>query len=190
MPRLMDLQLADLLRELETAAQQHGGTPRIAREANQFLNILVKATGAKNLLEVGTTDGYASLWLAEAAEANGGMLTTIESDVWRADMAREVLARSPHTARIRLMQGEMLELLPVLEGPFDFVVLDGENPQALHYLRILAEQISSRALICCANAIGKASQLAEYLSYVHERPGLESTLVPIGEGIEITYKVP
>lgn len=186
----MDVQLADLLREIEETSRLNGGTPRTVRESGQFLNVLVKATRAKNILEVGTSDGYATLWLAEAVAATGGLLTTIENDVWQIELARKFFTRSPYGDRINLIQGDAQELLAVLEGPFDFVVLDADKSQALHYFRIIFEQISSGALICCDKAISRAAALAQYLAYVHERPGLESILVPIGEGIEVTYKVP
>lgn len=186
----MDPQLADQLREMEEVCRQHGGTPRIAREAGQFLNILAKASHAANILQVGVQDGYATLWLIDAAETTGGQVTCIEEDVWQCDSARELLEGSPQAGRIHLMQGDILELLPVLEGPYDFVLLDGKQEQALHYLHIIVEQISSGAIICCDKAMSNASALADYLTFVHERPGLESVLAPIGEGIEVTYKTP
>ncbi|HEY3379193.1 MAG TPA: class I SAM-dependent methyltransferase [Armatimonadota bacterium] len=186
----MEPELADLLRAVELQSRMHGGTPRIAREAGQFLNILVKASNVKNLLEVGVVDGYATLWLAEAASVTGGCITGIEDDVWQYDSAKDLLDRSPHASRIRLLQGEIMELLPVLEGPFDFVLLDANKGEMLHYLHILIEQISSGGLICCDKAMSHAPALVDYLTFVHERPGLESVLVPIGEGIEVTYKSP
>ena len=65
----MDPRLTELLRDIEGASQKHGGIPLIEREAGQFLNLLVKSSHAMNVLEVGTGDGYATLWLAEAAAA-------------------------------------------------------------------------------------------------------------------------
>ena len=186
----MDPQLTDLLREMESATQQHGGTPRIAREAGLFLNLLVKATCATRLLLVGAANGYTALWLAEAACATGGTLLAIERDVWKVELLKKLFARSPHRNCIDLLLGDALELLPVAEGPFDFVLLNGEKTQTLHYFHILAEKLKSGALICCAKAMSNAGALTEYLTYVHERPGLESVLVPIGEGIEMTYKSP
>ncbi len=118
----MDVQLADLLREIEDSSSHNGGTPRTAREAGQFLNLMVKATRAQRLLEVGTADGYATLWLAEAVAATGGLVTTIEHDVWQIEVARKAFSRSPFADRITLMQGDALELLAVVEGPFDFVL--------------------------------------------------------------------
>ena len=186
----MDMQLAELIREVEYTAEQHGGVPRLEREAGQFLNLLAKATRATGMLEVGTGDGYATLWLVDAAAATGGLVTTVERDVWQLANAKKLFERSPHADRIHVVQGAPEEVLPVLEGPFDFVVLDAEPEEALHYFHILIEKISSGALICCEKAISKSAALAPYLTYVHERPGLESMLVPIGEGIEITYKAP
>ena len=174
----MDVQLADLLREIEDSSRHNGGTPSSAREAGQFLNILAKITRAQRLLEVGTADGYATLWLAEAAATTDGVVTTIEHDVWEIEVARKAFSRSPYGDRITLMQGDALELLAVVEGPFDFVLLDADKAQSLHYFRIIFEQVSSGGIICCDKAISRASALAQYLGYVHERPGLESVLVP------------
>jgi len=186
----MSPELANLLRQMEDTSQKNGGVPRIAREAGQFLSLLVKAMQATNILEVGAGDGYATLWLAEGAQVTNGAITSIENDVWQLEVARETIARSPHASRITLLCGDALELLPVLEGPFDFVLLDADKTEALSYLHILLEQLRSGAVICCDKAISKAGALASYLTYVHDRPGLDSVLIPIGEGIEVTYKVP
>jgi predicted O-methyltransferase YrrM len=186
----MDTQLVELMREVEETSQERGGVPRLDREAGQFLSMLAKIARAANLLEVGTQDGYTTLWLTDAVAATGGRVTTVERDVWQLANAKKLFARSPHGERIQLVQGAPEELLPVLEGPFDFILLDAEPEEALHYFHILIEKIPGGALICCAKAISKAGILAPYLAYVHERSGLESMLAPIGEGIEITYKVP
>ena len=186
----MDPQLAELLREVEDASLQRGGTPRLAREAGQFLNLLVKSTRAVNILVVGMQDGYMLLWLAEAAAAMNGVITGIEDNVWQYDAAVSVLERSPHRERLHLQQGEFAELLPVLEGPYHFVLLDTDKDQTLYYFHMLFEQICTNALICCNHAMSNAASLTNYLSYVHDRPGLESILVPIGEGVEMTYKTP
>lgn len=186
----MDPQLTELLRNLEDDARQRGETPRIVREAGQFLNIVAKATRATNLLQVGIGDGYLALWLAEAASSMGGQLIAIENDVWQYDAAMHVIEHAPCAENIHLLQGEIAELLPVLEGPFNFVLLDADKGQTLYHLRTIFEQISSGSLICCNRAMSQAGMLADYLTFVHERPGLESTLVPVGEGIEMTYKTP
>jgi len=186
----MDVQLVELMREVEETSQQRGGVPRLEREAGQFLNLLAKVARATSLLEVGTRDGYATLWLADAAAATDGRVITVERDVWQLANAKKLFDRSPHVDRIQIVQGAPEEVLPVLAGPFDFVLLDAEPEEALHYFHILAEKIAGGALICCEKAISKAGILTPYLTYVHERAGLNSMLAPIGEGIEITYKMP
>ncbi|HEX2948639.1 MAG TPA: class I SAM-dependent methyltransferase [Armatimonadota bacterium] len=186
----MDPQLADILREIEDASLQHGGMPKIARETGQFLNILIKSTGAKNILQVGAGDGYLALWMSEAVDIHGGKLACVEGDVWRFDLAKEMIDRSPYTDCVELMQGDPTEILAVIEGPFDFVLLNENKGQTLRYFLLLAEKISSGALVCCYPAMNNATALTDYLDYVHDTMGLESILVPIGDGIEMTYKVP
>lgn len=187
---MMDIQLAELLREVEDASTKLGGVPRIEREAGLLVNLLAKLSRATRLLEVGTADGYATLWLAEAAAQTGGTVTTVERDVWQLANARKLFERAPFARHIRVVQGDPAEVLPVLEGPFDFVLLDGAQEEALHYFHILVEKIVTGGLICCDKAIARASALAPYLTYVHDRPGLDSLLVPVGDGIELTYKAP
>jgi predicted O-methyltransferase YrrM len=186
----MDPLITDLLRELEDRTRDRGDAPRLARETGLFLNLMVKATRATRVLHVGAGDGYATLWLADAVGSTGGMVTAIEEDLWAFELARATFARSPHGGRVTLMPGDPAELLAVVEGPFDFVLLDGAKAEALRQLRVVLEQVSSGALICCDKAIRDARLLAEYLAYVHERPGLESLLVPVGDGLEVTYKSP
>lgn len=185
-----ETQFAELLRDVEDRMRMNGSVPTAAREAGQFLNVMAKAMRVRNVIEVGTDDGYATLWLAEAVYSNDGTITSIESNVWRLETVRETLMRSPHAGSIRLMQGDPRELLSVLAGPFDFVLLGGDERETLHYFRLLFEQVASGSVICCDRAISRAGALADYLTYVHSNPGLESILVPVGEGIEVTYKLP
>jgi predicted O-methyltransferase YrrM len=186
----MDPRLAELLRELDSASQAGSGMPRLARETGQLLNLLARLRGARAILEVGTSNGYTTLWLGDAAAATEGTVTTVEVDVWKVELARVTLARSPHADRITLLQGDALELLPVLEGPFDFVVLDANKRQALGYLRTLMEKLPTGAVVCCEEALAGAATLADYLTFVHDCPGFDSLLIPIGEGVEVTYKAP
>lgn len=182
--------LADILRDMEQESEPPTAIAPMMRETGQFLNILIKAVHAVSLLEVGTGNGYLTLCMADAVAANEGVLTTVEGNLWSVELAEKQFARSPHESAIRLVQGDPLEILPVLEGPFDFVLLDAEKSNALHFFHLIFDQLKSGALICCDKAISMAGPLADYLAYVHDRPGLESILVPVGEGIELTYKSP
>src|SRR6185437_9009788 len=97
---------------------------RVGPETGRLLNILIKGARAQRILEIGTSYGYSTVWLAEAARATGGRVMTLDLAQYKQDYARERLARAGLAGEVEWHTGDALELLRKLPGPFDFVLLD------------------------------------------------------------------
>ena len=130
--------LAALLAELEAFGQQNDATitdrPRrmlnITRDTGEFLAVLVKAMGARRVLEIGTSNGYSTLWLAEAARTIGGAVTTVEQAEYKAGLARANFARAGLAAHITLLHDDAGRVLETsADASFDLVFLDSERPR-------------------------------------------------------------
>src|SRR5512147_1260650 len=97
----------------------------ITRDTGEFLSVLVLAMGARRVLEIGTSNGYSTLWLAEAVRATGGRVTTVELSEYKVGMASETFARSGLASVISLVHDDAGRALHRADaGAFDFIFLD------------------------------------------------------------------
>lgn len=104
----------------------------------RFLEQLVRLTGARRVLEIGTLGAYSTIWMARALPS-GGNIVTLEADPHHADVARANLARASLAELVDLRVGPALDLLPAIEAegsaPFDLVFIDADKPSNPDYLR-------------------------------------------------------
>ncbi len=134
----MDKVLAALKVELERfgAENDREATERsrrmlnITRDTGEFLSVLVRATAARRILEIGTSNGYSTLWLAEAARAIGGTVTTVESSESKIGLASANFTRSGLASIIKLVHEDAGRiLLQTEDDPFDLIFLDADRSE-------------------------------------------------------------
>ena len=117
---------------------QRAGLPAIDVAANQgqFLALLVRMTGARRILEIGTLGGYSTIWMARELPADGELLTQ-EADAHHAAVARENLRLAGVDDRVAVLEGPALTSLETLgeRPPFDLIFIDADKPNNPHYLR-------------------------------------------------------
>ena len=172
-------------RQAEHAQRMLNVTP----EGGRFLWTLVMATRARRVLEIGTSNGYSTLWLADAARANRGRIISVEEDPSKVSMARENLARAELSPFVELVNSPACEALQGLSGPFHFVFLDADRASYPRYLAQLLPVLGPRALIVADNAVSHAAELDAYLRRVKSDPMLFSLTVPVGKGEELSIKL-
>lgn len=158
-------------------------------ETGMFLYLLVKLSRAKRILEVGTSNGYSTLWLAEAIRQNGkGSISTIEKDPLKVNLAWANFKRAGLSKGIDIYYGEAHKALKRLKGSFDFVFIDATKEEYLSYLKLILPKTKPGTLIVADNAIMFKDRMKDYLHFVRNHPKLESVLVPIGSGEEMTLR--
>jgi predicted O-methyltransferase YrrM len=192
----MDTALRDLLDELARFGQENDAreTERgrrmlnITPETGQFLAILIRATGARDILEIGTSNGYSTIWLADAARDTGGHVSTIEGAADKIEMARANFERAGLTGHITLHEGRALDVLTTLTGPFDLIFLDADRPSYLQYLDLLLPLLRPGGLLVTDNVVSHAHELTDFLARLKTDPALDSVTAPIGNGEEVTLK--
>jgi predicted O-methyltransferase YrrM len=129
---------ADPALEAALAASAAAGLPAInvSPVQGKLLHLLARATGARNVLEIGTLGGYSTIWLARALP-DGGRVISLEADPKHAEVARANIARAELDTRVEVRLGMALDLLPALaaEGgnPFDFIFIDADKPNNAAY---------------------------------------------------------
>lgn len=173
---------------MEELAGRVPGLRKVPRDAARFLHILAQATGARRVLEIGTSNGYSALWLATGLEATGGRLVTVERDSGKAKMARKNLRAAGLADRVEVKIGEAGRVLRRLPGPFDLVFFDASKEDQLDNLRLVWDRVRSGGLVISNNALTHVAALAAYTAYVRSHPEADSLMVPIGNGFEVTLK--
>jgi predicted O-methyltransferase YrrM len=161
----------------------------VGRHTGVFLNILAKASKARNILELGTSYGYSTVWLAEAARATGGKVITLEIKSEKQQYARAMLQKAGLDAHVDFRLGEARELLASLKGSFDFVLLDLWKELYIPCLDLFYPKLSKGAFIAADNMLIPEFSLPDaqaYRSYVRSKPNIESVLLPVGSGIELS----
>jgi predicted O-methyltransferase YrrM len=172
-------------RETERARRMLNITP----DTGRLLWILLQASRATRILEVGTSNGYSTIWLADAVRGRAGRVTTLEKNPEKARLARQNLARAGLLDHVELREGIAAETLATLPGPFDFVFLDADRPSYRLYLDLALPRLAPGGLLVADNVVSHADELREYLERVKSHPDLFSVTVPVGKGEEISFKL-
>ena len=133
-----------LLHELEVFGRTHDGYYNISADTGQFFNILIRIAKSKNILEVGTSNGYSTIWLGEAARQNKGKVTTIEISEHKVKMAAENFKRAKLDKIIKIVHGDALEEIPKLQGNFDFLFLDAVKEDYINYFKLAYPKLTNR----------------------------------------------
>lgn len=189
--------LTALLDELEAFGTQNDATitdrPRrmlnITRDTGEFLAVLVKATHARRVLEIGTSNGYSTLWLASAARAIRGAVTTVEQAEYKVRLARETFARSGLGAHITLVHDDAGRVLTRSgDATFDLIFLDSERPEYPGWWPDLKRVLRPGGLLVVDNATSHPEQMAPFVAIVRADAGFTTSLVPVGNGEFLAVK--
>lgn len=161
----------------------------ITRETGEFLAILVQAADAKRVLEVGTSNGYSTLWLARAARAIDGAVTTVESSGWKLGMATATFARSGLADSISLVNddaGALLRRSP--DAGFDLIFLDAERHEYPGWWPDIKRVLRPGGLMVVDNAISHREEMLPFVTLVNADSEFSTSLVPIGKGEFLAVK--
>jgi caffeoyl-CoA O-methyltransferase len=172
----------------------------ISADEGKLLHVLLRAVRAKTVLEVGSLAGYSGVWLARALPPDG-RLTTIEKDPRHAALARQAFAEAGLAARVRVLDGAALDVLPTLAPGFDAIFLDADKASLPRYFEWSLALLREGGLLLCDNAffhgsvVDPADQSPDtagvrafnLLAATDAR--LVSTVVPIRDGLVVAVKV-
>jgi caffeoyl-CoA O-methyltransferase len=118
----------------------------------RFLEMLVFASGAGRVLEIGTFSGYSALAMA-AGLPPGGSIVTCDIDPTAVEVARRAIAASPYAGSIDVRLGPALDTIATLDGPFDLVFIDADKPNYVAYYEAVLPKLAPRGLIVADNTL-------------------------------------
>jgi len=162
---------------------------RVGPQTGSLMNMLIREGRARSILEVGTSYGYSTIWLAEAARATGGTVSTLEIHPAKAEYARERVARAGLTAQVDFRVGDARKTLATLPGPFEFVLLDLWKDLYIPCFELFYPKLASGAVIVADNMLYPEATLAaagQYRRHVRAAPAMSSVMLPVGSGLEIS----
>ena len=185
-----------LLGRIEEFAAKHGH-PIADPEVAQLVRILVRAHRPRHILEVGTNIGYSVIVMGRELD---GTLETIELDPKILATAKEFVSSAELRCQVRFHHGAALDVIPRLEGPFDFVFIDCVKTEYEQYLDALLPKLTAGAVIVCDNLLwkgqvaeGKHDPATDALRRFNQRittdPRLMSVILPLGDGTGISIVI-
>ena len=192
----MHSDLLRLLTELERAGSAHDAvqTEHACKRLNlepptaSLVALLARASAATRVLEIGTSNGYSTVWLAWAVGPAGGRVTTIDRDQGKSALALDTIRRAGFEDRVDLHVGDATAVVNQLPGPFDLVFFDADRTSAPEQLTLLLPKLTPHVLLLADNALSHPGEIAGYLAAVKELPGFEHTIVPVGKGLSIACR--
>ncbi|MBW6516039.1 MAG: class I SAM-dependent methyltransferase [Candidatus Cloacimonetes bacterium] len=171
-----------ILSRLEQQREESRRLWNIGQETVDFLALLLKLKKPKNILELGTSNGYSAFWIATITEDFASSIETIECDEERYNMAKENLAT---ISNIKIHFAKAEEIIPNLENNYDFVFIDANKEQYHHYLDLLIPKLNDQALIVADNVLSHQHSVKLFSKKLHNNHNFDSITIPIESGLEV-----
>jgi len=177
------------------------GIPIVATGVGRALHVLVRATAARSVVEVGTAIGYSALWMATALPADG-RIDTIDPDTARTDRARRFWDEAGVGTKIVVHSGKALDVLPALAGPYDFAFIDALKQEYEGYLAHTVRLLRPGGAVAVDNLLwgGRASgarvddrvpdtqAIRSFNAKFVSHPQLDATILSVGDGLGLGVK--
>ncbi len=173
-----------ILTVIEEAIQADEIWANVPEIDGRMLRLLAESTGARNIVEIGTSTGLSGLWFCMALDRTRGHLTTFELDPRRAAIAQEHFRKAGVEKLVTVVQGDAHQNVKQLKLPIDIVFLDADKDGYLDYLTKLLPLVRPGGLILAHNV----DMVPEYMKTVTARPDLETVIYAQGGGLAVTLK--
>lgn len=190
-----------LLFEMEQYAAEND-VPISQPESIRLIEVLVRLSGAKNILEVGGAIGYSAICMAKASE--GGTVTSLELSSEMIEKANAYITRAGLRERIRFLQGDAKEVLKTLDGQYDLIFLDAAKGHYMEYFTESMRMLKAGGLLISDNVLYKGmvatdelllhrkrtivARLRRYLDMLCAHEELETAVLPVGDGVALSVR--
>lgn len=188
MIKYFDDKTEDVLHSLEATQRQFWN---IARVTGEFLYTLIKAEGSKNVLEIGTSNGYSGIWLGKAVKENGGHLTTIEFYDKRLDVAKQNFKTCGVSDVITTLKGSALMHLEYLSDDFeiDFAFVDANKSEYIKYFEFIDKHLKKGGIIACDNVLSHETKCKPFIDAINLNSNYENVILPLPAGLSLARKL-
>ncbi len=170
----------------------------ITKETGELLNMILRLKNAKNMLEVGMSTGYSTIWCAEVIAEQSGKIITIEQNPSKIKRARGNFQNAGVTDTIIIKEGLAMQILSELSlqkkysNFFDFVLIDADKENVIEYFDLILPMVTIGGVIVTDNMLYPErfrEEMKKFSDYLKENPKLHTITSPIGNGEEITIRI-
>ena len=188
MNRYFDDTTEEVLSSLEKTQKEFWNISRVTAE---FLYNLVKSSGCKNVVEVGTSNGYSGIWLGKALKETGGKLTTIEFWEKRFSIARENFNKCGVGEVIEIVQGSACDVLRDLPEDFkiDFAFIDANKKEYIDYFNLIHPHLNVGGYIACDNVLSHEEKCKPFIDAINAHPDYENVVLNLPAGLSLGRKL-
>jgi predicted O-methyltransferase YrrM len=178
--------------EAEDADERERGLPpeqrsrQVARSTGEFLFALVAPQTDCEVLEIGGSRGYSTIWLAAGVRHLGGRVLSLESDPAKAEAWRRNIAEAGLEGTAELIEGDAFESLMALDDVFDIVFIDAEKEDYEALYDLARPKVEPGALFVADNVLSHEETLGDYTRHRQADPTLVSVTVPLDRGLELS----
>ncbi len=183
MKRMREMPPADMMKHIDEFLLPVGPA------TGQLMNILIKEQKAQTILEIGTSHGYSTVWLAEAARATGGKVITLDVHAGKQEYARNALTKAGLAELVEFRLGDARESIKALSGTVDFVLLDLWKDLYIPCFDLFYPKLGSGAMVLADNMLFPEFSRADaalYREHVRAKGDMQSMLLPVGSGVELS----
>lgn len=167
------------------------------RECANFLNTLIQIHNSKNVLEIGTSNGYSGIWILKALEKNAGKLTTIEFWEKRQSVARKNFEICCPDANVEPKIGSAIVILEDLvqevkkgkREKFDFVFIDANKKEYIDYFRLIDEMLTVDGVILADNILSHYEKVQDYTNAIFDNLNYQSQIINLGTGMMLSKRI-
>jgi caffeoyl-CoA O-methyltransferase len=180
--------LDSFLKELEQFGKENRRL-NVPPEHGRFLWTVTELTGANRALEIGTSNGYSSLWIGRGLRNTGGKLDTIEIDKDRGTEARENFKKAGFDDILTVHIGDAFKVIPTLEGKFDLIFLDAWKPDYKKFFDLTIDRLNPGGVFIAHNVVASAKDMSDFLEAIDKHPQLITSIVQLGrDGFSVSLK--
>ncbi|MEW5822039.1 MAG: O-methyltransferase [Cyanobacteriota bacterium] len=174
------------LEELEKTRNQFWN---VSREVGKLLYILASTSNSKNILELGTSNGYSTIWLALAAQKTGGHIITFEYFENRVLLASENFLHCKLDQYVTIKQGKIIDILRNYNHECDFAFIDANKQEYLEYFNLLDKSLKPGGIIVSDNISSHKEDLQNFTDFIYKHKDYISVFLPVDNGLLISYKI-
>ena len=161
----------------------------LERPTAELIWLLLQSTRRRRVLEIGTSNGYSTIWLAAALRHTpDACFISIERFPEKLAQARQNLERAGLLTNVRLIEGDATEIVSSLPPDFDCIFFDADRVSAPAQLEILLSKLAPDVLLLADNVLSHPDEVAKYRALVEHLPGFIWTVVPVGKGLHIAWR--
>ena len=163
----------------------------ISRVTGEFLYTFIRSANCKNVVEVGTSNGYSGIWIGKALKETNGHLTTIEFWEKRFAIARENFKTCGVDEQITIKQGSACDVLNELPEDFkiDFAFVDANKKEYIDYFNLIHPHLNVGGFIACDNVLSHEEKTQSFIDAINNHPDYENVVLPLPAGLSLGRKI-